>query len=66
MKKETFIKSTVILIIGGAITKALGMFIKIIMNRIVGVEGISLYMLIFPTFSLFIGIDKWVEYEEWV
>ena len=58
MKKETFIKSTVILIIGGAITKALGMFIKIIMNRIVGVEGISLYMLIFPTFSLFMTISQ--------
>ena len=53
MKKETFIKSTIILIFGGAITKALGMLIKIIMTRIVGTEGISLYMLVFPTFSLF-------------
>ncbi len=58
MKKETFIKSTLILIIGGAITKALGMFIKIVMTRIVGVEGISLYMLIFPTFSLFMTISQ--------
>lgn len=58
MKKDKFIKSTIILIIGGAITKALGMFIKIIMTRIVGVEGISLYMLIFPTFSLFMTISQ--------
>lgn len=58
MKRETFIKSTLILIIGGAITKALGMFIKIVMTRIVGVEGISLYMLIFPTFALFMTISQ--------
>ena len=30
--KNTFIKSTLILIIGGFITKILGMFIKIITN----------------------------------
>lgn len=58
MKKETFIKSTIILILGGAITKALGMLIKIIMTRIVGTEGISLYMLVFPTFSLFMTISQ--------
>ena len=58
MKKDIFFKTTLILIIGGAITKALGMFIKIVMTRIVGVEGISLYMLIFPTFSLFMTISQ--------
>lgn len=58
MKKETFFKATLILILGGAITKALGMFIKIVMTRIVGIEGISLYMLIFPTFALFMTISQ--------
>ena len=58
MKKGTFFKATLILILGGAITKALGMFIKIIMTRIVGIEGISLYMLIFPTFALFMTISQ--------
>ena len=58
MTKDTFIKSTLILIIGGAITKALGMLIKIVMTRIVGIDGISLYMLIFPTFSLFMTISQ--------
>ena len=56
MRKEKFIKSTIILMIGGLITKILGMVIKIIMNRLVGIEGIGLYMLIFPTFSLFMSI----------
>ncbi|MBE6147740.1 MAG: hypothetical protein E7168_05380 [Firmicutes bacterium] len=58
MKKEKFIKSTIILIIGGLITKVLGMIIKIIMTRLVGLEGISLYYLIFPTFALFMSLSQ--------
>ena len=56
MKKNKFIKSTLILIIGGFITKILSMVIKIVMTRLVGTEGIGLYMLINPTFMLFIAI----------
>jgi len=56
MKKNNFIKSTLILIIGGFITKVLSMVIKIVMTRIVGTEGIGLYMLINPTFVLLIAI----------
>lgn len=58
MKKEKFLISTIILIIGGALTKILGMIIRIVMTRIVGTEGISLYMLIFPTFSLFMTLSQ--------
>ena len=57
MKKSKFIKSTIILLIGGIITKILGMIIKIITTRILGVEGIGLYMLITPTFGLFITLS---------
>lgn len=56
MKKNKFIKSTIILIIGGFITKILSMVIKIVMTRLVGTEGIGLYMLINPTFVLLIAI----------
>lgn len=56
MKKNKFIKSTIILLIGGFVTKILGMVIKIVMSRIVGTEGIGLYMLINPTFILLIAI----------
>lgn len=56
--KEKFIKSTIILIIGGAITKFLGMFIRVVMTRIVGPTGIGLYMLINPTFSLFMTLSQ--------
>ena len=56
MKKNKFITSTIILIIGGFITKILGMVIKVVTTRVVGTEGIGLYMLINPTFILFIAL----------
>ncbi len=56
MIKNKFISGTIILIIGGLITKLLGMIIKIITTRYIGDEGIGLYMLIMPTFVLFINI----------
>ena len=46
MKKDSFIKSTIILIIGGFITKILGMIIKVITTRLVGLEVVALYMLV--------------------
>lgn len=54
--KNKFIKSTIILIIGGLITKILGMIIKISLTRTINTEGISLYMLVLPTFNLFISL----------
>lgn len=54
--KNKFIKSTIILIIGGAITKVLAMIIKIFLTRIIGDKGISTYMLVLPTFNLFITL----------
>jgi len=54
--KNKFIKSTIILIIGGLITKVLGMVIKISLTRTISSEGISLYMLVLPTFNLFITL----------
>ena len=54
--KSKFIKSTMILIIGGAITKILAMVIKIFLTRSIGDDGIGLYMLIMPTFNLFITL----------
>lgn len=58
MIKNKFISGTIILIIGGLITKLLGMIIKIITTRYIGDEGIGLYMLIIPTFILFINIAQ--------
>lgn len=54
--KNNFIKSTIILIFGGLITKILGMVIKIALTRAVSTQGIGLYSLILPTFNLFITL----------
>lgn len=56
--KNTFFKSTLILLIGGFVTKILGMLIKIVTNRLVGTEGLGIYMLITPTFMLLITIAQ--------
>lgn len=58
MRKEKIIRSTIILVIGGFITKILGMFIRIVMTRLIGLEGMSLYMLVYPTFSLFMTLSQ--------
>lgn len=54
--KNKFIKSTIILVIGGLVTKVLGMVIKIALTRTIGTDGIGLYMLVLPTFNLFITL----------
>ena len=56
--KDKLIKSTLILLVGGCITKILGMIIKMVMGRMLGEEVLGLYMMILPTFSLFIGIGQ--------
>ena len=58
MKKNKFIKSVLILTIGGIITKILGMIIKIVLTRKIGVEGIGLYMMVMPTYTLLISISN--------
>ena len=55
--KSKFIKSTFILMIGGLLTKIFSMVIKIILTRNIGTEGVSLYMLVLPTFNLFITLS---------
>lgn len=58
LKENIFIKSTILLIIGGAITKFISMFIKIILARLIGTEGMGIYMLISPTFMLLIALAQ--------
>lgn len=55
--KNKFIKSTIILIIGGGITKLLAMVIKIALARSISNDGIGIYMMILPTFNLFITLS---------
>ena len=54
--KNNFIKSTIILIMGGFLSKILGMFIKIVLTRTITLDGIGIYSMILPTFNLFITL----------
>ena len=56
--KNKLLKSTIILIIGGFITKLFSMLIKITIARIVTPETIGVYMLVMPTFSLLINLSQ--------
>lgn len=56
--KNKFIKSTIILIIGGFFTKLLGMIIRIVLTRMIGSVGIGLYSMIMPTFTLLNAIAQ--------
>lgn len=57
MKKNKFLKSSIILIIGGLLTKTLGMLVKLTLSRSVSTHIIGLYSLILPTFMLLISIS---------
>ncbi len=55
--KNKFIKSTLILLIGGIITKLLSFIIRIYFTRNIG-SGIEIYSLVMPTYSLLITITQ--------
>ena len=58
MKKSIFFKSAFILLIGSLLTRGLGFLIRIVFTRIIGTNGINLYSLIMPTYSLVISLTQ--------
>ena len=52
MKKQTITQGTMILIVAGFITKILGMLNRIIVARLLGEEGMGIFMLVQPTIML--------------
>ncbi len=51
-KNNTFIKSTLILLVGGVLGKLVGFVLKLIVTRHLGTEGMGLYSILSPTSSL--------------
>jgi len=58
MINSKFSKGVITLVISGFLTKILGLVIKIVTTRIIGQEGISIYMLILPTLMLVITLSQ--------
>lgn len=58
MAKQTFLQGALILIIAGMITRFLGFINRIVMARLMGEEGIGLYMMALPTFFLIMTLTQ--------
>lgn len=54
--KNTLLKSTFILLIGGILTKILSMIIRIVLSRYLGSDGMGMYSMLMPTFTLLISL----------
>ncbi|MDD4110424.1 MAG: polysaccharide biosynthesis protein [Clostridia bacterium] len=52
--KSKYAQGALILLIGGLICKFIGAFYRIPLSNILGAEGIGIYQLIFPVYSLFL------------
>ncbi|WP_096440378.1 stage V sporulation protein B [Alteribacter populi] len=58
MTKQSFLKGAFILILAGLITRILGFVNKIVVARIMGAEGVGLYMMAVPTLLLIIALTQ--------
>lgn len=58
MTKQSFLKGAFILIMAGLITRILGFANKIVVARIMGAEGVGLYMMAVPTLLLIITLTQ--------
>ncbi|MFD1736066.1 stage V sporulation protein B [Bacillus salitolerans] len=56
--KQTFLQGTLILILAGLITRVLGFVNRIVVARIMGEEGVGLYMMAVPTLLLTITLTQ--------
>lgn len=54
LKENKFARGALILLVGGLICKLIGAIYRIPLSNILGPEGIGVYQLVFPIFSLFL------------
>jgi len=58
MTKQTFLQGTLMLIFAGMITRLLGFVNRLVVARVMGEEGIGLYMMALPTMMLVVTITQ--------
>src|SRR5690625_1394389 len=58
MTKQTFLQGTLILIAAGMITRFLGFINRIVVARLMGEEGVGLYMMALPTLFLVMTLTQ--------
>lgn len=58
MTKQTFLQGTLILIVAGMITRFLGFINRLVIARLIGEEGMGLFMMALPTLFLVITLTQ--------
>lgn len=58
MSKQSFLRGTVMLIIAGMITRVLGFVNRIVVARLMGEEGVGLYMMALPSLFLMLTLTQ--------
>lgn len=58
MTRQTFLQGALILILAGMITRFLGFINRIVVARLIGEEGVGLYMMALPTLFLVITLTQ--------
>src|SRR5699024_11121114 len=58
LSKQTFLQGTLILIMAGMMTRFLGFINRIVIARLMGEEGVGLYMMALPTLFLIISLTQ--------
>lgn len=58
MSKQTFLQGALILVAAGLITRLLGFINRIVVARVMGAEGVGLYMMALPTLILAMTITQ--------
>ncbi|MTT32436.1 stage V sporulation protein B [Terrilactibacillus sp. BCM23-1] len=58
MSKQSFLKGSFILMLAGLVTKILGMINKIVLSRVIGNEGVGIYMMAYPTLLLTVTLTQ--------
>lgn len=57
LTKNSLISGTLLLTATGVISRFIGFYYKIFLSRTIGAEGLGIYQLIFPVFSLVLSVS---------
>lgn len=57
MSKQSFLHGAMVLVLASVITKIIGMGMQIVLNRIVGPEGIGLFRMVFPMLMMILTLS---------
>ncbi|WP_018130834.1 stage V sporulation protein B [Effusibacillus pohliae] len=57
MSKQSFLHGAMVLVLASVITKIIGMGMQIVLNRVIGPEGIGLFRMVFPMLMMILTLS---------